>query len=255
MPPISRARLQHPVEDARPVRDVLRQVGLEDDVHRARDVHLRRPSAARCPAATLLRPPSAPIRYLARIGVLVAAQPVADRRGDAVVVLSSERYSVSKRNSRAAAGGRADQDRLEAASAAGRRQRRAGLRCSRRAARGCVPQVRIRPISSPARLVQKAVWPISSCGGGLVRVIWSSMPMSRSSSIVRWLVMWARGVLAVQPVAGQHDVVDAVAWTGTARRPHRPGRCRRSGHRSRHRSCARVSSRGGEHQVVLDSVQ
>ena len=35
-----RAGLQHPVQDARPVRDQVREVGLEDDVHRPRDVHL-----------------------------------------------------------------------------------------------------------------------------------------------------------------------------------------------------------------------
>ena len=62
---------------------------------------------------------------------------------------------------------------------------------------GCVPQVRIRPISSPAIEVQNTVSPISSCGVASAST-WRSMPMSRKTSIARWLVMCARGVLAVQ---------------------------------------------------------
>ena len=64
-----RARLHNPVKHARAMRDILRKVGLEHDVHRAGDTHLALPSASRYPAATLTRPPSAPITYLARISM------------------------------------------------------------------------------------------------------------------------------------------------------------------------------------------
>src|SRR6201999_2901258 len=61
-----------------------------------------------------------------------------------------------------------------------------------------VPQVRMRPISSPASDVHSTVSPIRCCG-----VPWASAsactPRSRSTSMVRWLVMWARGVFATQP--------------------------------------------------------
>ena len=62
---------------------------------------------------------------------------------------------------------------------------------------GWVSQVRMRPISSPAIAVQNTVSPTSSCGVASART-WSSMPRSRKISMVRWLVMCARGVFAVQ---------------------------------------------------------
>ena len=62
---------------------------------------------------------------------------------------------------------------------------------------GCVSQVRMRPISSPAIVVQNTVSPTSSWGVASART-WSSMPRSRKISMVRWLVMCARGVFAVQ---------------------------------------------------------
>src|SRR5699024_3162604 len=62
---------------------------------------------------------------------------------------------------------------------------------------GWVPQVRIRPISSPASEVQNTVSPIVSCGVASA-MTWYSMPTSRKISMVRWLVICARGVLAVQ---------------------------------------------------------
>jgi hypothetical protein len=70
----------------------------------------------------------------------------------------------------------------------------ASLKSASRA--GWVSQVRTRPISSPAREVQNTVSPIRACS-----VPWASTsastPRSRKISTVRWLVMWARGVLAV----------------------------------------------------------
>ncbi len=60
---------------------------------------------------------------------------------------------------------------------------------------GSLPQERTRPSSSPARLVQKVVLPIRCCGVACV-ITSCSTPRSRSTSIVRWLVMCARGVSA-----------------------------------------------------------
>ena len=42
--------------------------------------------------------------------------------------------------------------------------------------------------------MQNVVLPMSSQGVRLERIRWSSMPMSRNVSIVRWLVMCARGL-------------------------------------------------------------
>jgi hypothetical protein len=60
---------------------------------------------------------------------------------------------------------------------------------------GSLPQERSRPSSSPARLVQKVVSPINCCGVAFATTS-SSTPRSRNTSMVRWLVMWARGVSA-----------------------------------------------------------
>ena len=63
---------------------------------------------------------------------------------------------------------------------------------------GWVPQVYRRASSSPARLVQNDVCPIRCCGVAF-SITSCSTPASRRISIVRWLVMCARGVFAVQP--------------------------------------------------------
>ena len=73
---------------------------------------------------------------------------------------------------------------------------------------GCVPHVCRRASSSPARLVQNDVWPMSSFGTPFSSTS-ASTPASRRTSIVRWLVMCARGVFAVQRYFVMHDVVDA----------------------------------------------
>src|ERR1035438_2370077 len=54
----------------------------------------------------------------------------------------------------------------------------------------------MRPISSPAIEVQNTVSPMISCGEASASTC-ASMPRSRKISMVRWLVMCARGVLAV----------------------------------------------------------
>lgn len=61
-----------------------------------------------------------------------------------------------------------------------------------------VPQLAIRPISGPVSDVQSTVSPIRSGGVPTARAL-SSTPRSRKTSMVRWLVMCARGVLAIQP--------------------------------------------------------
>jgi hypothetical protein len=61
-----------------------------------------------------------------------------------------------------------------------------------------VPHDGIRPSSSPARLVQNVVLPMY-CQGVASRISRSSMPASRSVSMVRWLVMCARGVSESRP--------------------------------------------------------
>ena len=60
-----------------------------------------------------LRPPSAPIRYFARIVVLAAGDAVAHGDGDAVVVLHVARGTRCRSGSGAARGGVPDQDRLQ----------------------------------------------------------------------------------------------------------------------------------------------
>ena len=111
---------------------------------------------------------------------------------------TSERYSVSKRIRLPRAAACAEDDRLEevlrqvVVDATGWRA------CSRPAARGCVPQVcrRRELLAGEARAehgvahqrLRRRPWPRSRPRG----------PMSRMISIVRWLVMCARGVFAVQ---------------------------------------------------------
>ena len=73
----------------------------------------------------------------------------------------------------------------------------------------------VAPGEQPADLlaasdVQNTLLPISSCGTDF-SLASSSMPSSRSTSMVRWLVMWARGVLASQAYFSIITCVDAVA--------------------------------------------
>src|SRR5215204_6479578 len=70
---------------------------------------------------------------------------------------------------------------------------------------GWVPHVCRRASSSPARLVQNEVWPISSFGTPFSSTS-ASTPASRRTSIVRWLVMCARGVFAVQRYFVMHTL-------------------------------------------------
>ena len=103
--------LQHPVEDARAVRDVLGQVGVEDDVHAARHVHLalhRQPEVL----GDLRAPAVGSDHVLGPDVVGAAAEAVLDRRGDAVVVLLEREVLGVETHARAALGGVAEQDRL-----------------------------------------------------------------------------------------------------------------------------------------------
>ena len=59
-----------------------------------------------------------------------------------------------------------------------------------------VPQVIIRDSSRPAKAVAKTCLPIRWWGRARA-ITRSSMPRSRKISTLRWLVMWARGELAV----------------------------------------------------------
>ena len=127
----------------------------------------------------------------------VAGQAVADRDRRAVLVLGEARRTRCRSGSASRGRRRGRSGSARTASAGGRKARSGWPACSRPGAAGCVPQVRTRPISSPARLVQNTVSPIRRCGVPLARMS-SSMPRSRMISTVRWLVMCARGVLAVQ---------------------------------------------------------
>lgn len=60
-----------------------------------------------------------------------------------------------------------------------------------------MPQEGTRPISSPAIEVQNTVSPIISCGTACALTS-ETIPTSRKISMLRWLVMCARGVFAVQ---------------------------------------------------------
>ena len=62
------ARLHHPVEDRRPVRDEARQVGLEDDATASRPTAPGPSNGRSRSSATLLRAPSAPTTYFDRMG-------------------------------------------------------------------------------------------------------------------------------------------------------------------------------------------
>ena len=107
-----RAGLQHPVQDARAVLDERREVGVEDDVHRAGDVHLaleRQPDVG----GHLRAPAVGADHVLGADLVGVAGQAVAHGHGHAVVVLDQADVLRVEPDPRAAVGGVADQDRLE----------------------------------------------------------------------------------------------------------------------------------------------
>ena len=73
-----------------------------------------RPSVGRpMSCATLLRPPSAPMRYLARISALFAGDPVPHRGRHAVLVLLEREVLGVEARFRPARGGMAEQDRLK----------------------------------------------------------------------------------------------------------------------------------------------
>ncbi len=61
---------------------------------------------------------------------------------------------------------------------------------------GPLPQVSSRAISGSAKLVAQTLLPMSSFGTACSRTA-GSAPMARMTSIVRWLVMCARGEFAV----------------------------------------------------------
>ena len=138
-------------------------------------------------------------------GVVGAGQPVQHPHAHAVGVLGVREVLGGELGLGAAHGRVLDQDRLEVglrdvdSSGTARPVR------SRPRGPGCVPQVRIRPISSPAIEVQNTVSPIISCGVASASTC-SSMPRSRKISMVRWLVMCARGRVRRPAVLGDHDV-------------------------------------------------
>ena len=149
-------------------------------------------------SATRLFPPSAPTRYFERI---VMSLPVS--RSRQVVVTPSAsctwvRYSVLILG--CAPREQAVLKRIGSMKVCGRSFISQGLerRCSAFDS-GLVPQDCMRPSSSPARETQNTLLPINSCGAACsIASASTSGPRSRSTSIVRWLVMWARGVLASQ---------------------------------------------------------
>lgn len=149
-------------------------------------------------SATLLRPPSAPTRYFERTS---NSRP--DRRSRQTVVTPSAscvwpRYSVDMRAWVPRA--QAVLNRIGSMNVWGRSFISHGLdsRCS---ALECwaFPQVMSRPSSTPASELQKTLLSISACGVACIMASAStSRPRSRSTSMVRWLVICARGVLASQ---------------------------------------------------------
>ena len=107
-----RARLQHPVQDARAVRDVPGEVGVEDDVHRPRDVHLalhRQPDVL----GDLRAPAVGADEVLRADLVALAGDAVLDRRRDAVGVLLEREVLGVEADPAAARRRGAGEDRLE----------------------------------------------------------------------------------------------------------------------------------------------
>ena len=157
------------------------------------------------------RAPSAPTRYRAR-SVYSDPSAVPQAHGDAVVVLLVAQVLGGEGDLRAARGGVLDQERLHV-----------GLGTSSRAqglpevvAEALVPGA---PGAQPGDLgsgqaggEEGVAHPVPRRGDFLAS---SSTPRSRSTSSARWLVMWARGVLASQfhcetivhahPVGGQRQ--------------------------------------------------
>ncbi len=84
-----------------------------------------------------------------------------------------------------------------------------------------VPQVIIRESSRPAKDVANTCLPISWWGSARA-ITRSSMPRSRRISTARWLVMWARGELAVAYFVTVSESMPARARSDAAVRPAGP---------------------------------
>ena len=106
------AGLHDPIEHARTMRDVFGKIGLEDDVHRARDAHL----AFHRQADVLrdLRASAVGADHVFGADLVVdAGDIVLDVDGDAVLVLRQSDIFPVEHDGRAARGGRAHEDRLQ----------------------------------------------------------------------------------------------------------------------------------------------
>lgn len=175
------------------MRGVLGQVHVEDDVDAAGHAHLaahRQPGVLGDLGAAAVGADE----VLGADGVLVAAQPVLDGDRDALVVLDEGLVDRAEAQLGAACDGRVDEHGLHevlrhVAHTGGTGQFVRGLD-ERIVAPGADPAQLL-----PARLVQKVVSPISRCGVACATTS-ASTPRSRSTSMVRWLVMCARGVSA-----------------------------------------------------------
>ena len=107
-----RARLQHPVQDARPVLNLGAQIGVEDDVHRAGHVHLALERQADFAGDDTA--PTVGADHVAGVDLVFAASdPVAYGDRHVVGMLLGADVLGVKADARAASGGVADQDRLE----------------------------------------------------------------------------------------------------------------------------------------------
>ena len=106
------ARLEHPIEDARAVLDLCREVGVEDDVHRAGHVHLALEREIDV-LGDLATPAVGADHVLGLDRVLVAGDAVAHADGHVVLVLGQREVLGVEADVRAARGSVPDQDRLE----------------------------------------------------------------------------------------------------------------------------------------------
>ena len=158
------AGLHDPVEHARPVRDVARQVGLEDDVHRAGDAHL----AVHAQAGIL--GDLANCRRRRRSGISSGCRiPCRSTRSRTRVVTPSasctcERYSVDSRALVPRA--QAALNRIGSMKFCGRSIMCVGLAswCSARAQRMACPRCACGRAPRRRALVQNTLSPIRSCG-------------------------------------------------------------------------------------------
>ena len=104
--------LEHPVQDAGPVRHLGAEIGREDDVHRAGDVHLPLGGQVHV-AGDLAAATVGADQVLGHDRVLGARDAVANADLDMVVVLGQPQVLGVEADPRAALGGVADQDRLQ----------------------------------------------------------------------------------------------------------------------------------------------